>query len=484
MKLRSTALLALLFICVNAITAQKKQPNILFIAIDDMNDWTGFLGGHAQTITPNLDKLAAKGVNFSNAHTSAPGCSPSRNALLYGVQPFNSGLYPFYEHDIHEELMQKYTSLPRLLKENGYNTYGAGKIHHGNQNDSREWTNFYENKKNKKKFRPGEGYIKGKDGKYSFRPTVNPDEEHIDHQVASYGIEKLQEKHDKPFFLAVGIVKPHLPFDAPARFFDALPDNITAPEIPENDANDIPTVGRSLQKRGEYNHYKSKGVWNDVRKAYLACISWADYNIGRVLDALEKSEYADNTIVVLWSDHGYHLGEKMTFKKFTLWEEATRVPFIIYDGRTNSKQSPANYTDAVSLINVYKTIADYTGIDVPEYVDGESLVPVVNDSSKKLEDPTIIAWGRGNYSVRTKTHRYIRYFDGGEELYDHRNDPNEWTNLAKEAKFEAVKNELAAHLPKNEVPMVDEFVSPWSVEGADKAAFKKKNAGANPKKKK
>ena len=152
MKLKAFALSLLIFLGLNSLEAQQKRPNILFIAIDDMNDWTGFLGGHSETITPNMDKLALKGVNFTNAHTSAPGCSPSRNALLYGIQPFNSGLYPFYEHDIHEQLMQQYTSLPRLLKENGYNTYGAGKIHHGNLNDVREWTDYYENIKNKKKF--------------------------------------------------------------------------------------------------------------------------------------------------------------------------------------------------------------------------------------------------------------------------------------------------------------------------------------------
>jgi len=484
MKIKLNTFFLLIYFSASSLFAQDKQPNILFIAIDDMNDWTGFLDGHSQTISPNMDKLASVGVNFTNAHTSAPGCSPSRNALLYGVQPFNSGLYPFYEHDIHEQLMQKYTSLPRLLKENGYNTFGAGKIHHGNMRDTREWTDYYEAKPIKKRFREGEGYIKGGNGKYSFRPTLNPDEEHKDHQFASYGIEKLNEKHDKPFFLAVGIVKPHLPFDAPARFFDALPDDITPPEILDNDADDIPAVGKSLQKKGEYNHYKSKGVWNDVRKSYLACISWADYNIGRVLDALENSEYADNTIVILWSDHGYHLGEKQTFKKFTLWEESTRVPFIIYDTRTKEVQKGSNYSEPVSLINVYKTIADYTKINTPEYVDGESLVPIVKDQSVKLEDPTIITWGRGNYSVRTKDYRYIRYFDGGEELYNHLEDPNEWKNLANDEAYTSLKNELKSHLPKEEQATVTDYLSIWSVEGADKSKYRGKNNNTNQKKKK
>ena len=471
------SLLSLLFISiVGVLSAQEKQPNILFIAIDDMNDWTGFLGGHPEAITPNLDKIANQGINFTNAHISAPGCSPSRNSLLYGVEPFNSGLYPFYDHGIHKQLMEKYTSLPRLLKENGYLTYGAGKIHHGNLNDPREWNDFYENKKNHKKFREGEGYIKGNNGKYSFRPTINPDEEHVDHQVANYGIEKLQEKHNKPFFLAVGIVKPHLPFDAPARFFDQLPDDIQLENFKEDDENDIPKVGKSLMKRGEYNHYKSKNVWGDVRKAYLASISWADYNIGRVLKGLENSEYADNTIVIIWSDHGFHLGEKKTFKKFTLWEEATKVPFIMLDTRKSDQPKGRTYDEPVSTLNIYKTIAAYANIDVPAYVDGENMIPVMENQSVKLNNPVLTSWGRGNYAVRSKDFRYIRYFDGGEELYDHRVDPNEWNNLANDAASQSVKNELKAFLPQKEAPMVSDFVNDWSVEGADKADYRGPNA--------
>lgn len=468
-------LLFFLILTAHSFVSAQEKPNILFIAIDDMNDWTGFLGGHPEAITPNLDKIADLGINFTNAHTASPGCSPSRNALLYGIEPFNSGLYPFYEHDIHKQLMEKYTSLPRLLKENGYLTFGSGKIHHGTMNDPREWTDYYKPKQIQKTFVEGEGFIKGKNTKYSYRPTTNPDEEHKDHQFASYGVEKLKEKHDKPFFLAVGIVKPHLPFDAPARFFNQLPDNITIDNFKEDDLNDIPKVGRSLPKKGEYNYYLNNNAWDEVRKAYLACISWADYNIGRVLDALEKSEYADNTIVIIWSDHGFHLGEKMSFKKFTLWEEATRVPFIIYDSREKTSQKGKTYSEAVSLINIYKTITDYTGIETPAYVDGESLVPIIKDPTTKLSGPSITTWGRGNYAVRSENYRYIRYFDGGEELYDHNVDQSEWKNLANDPAYGHIKKELNSNLPKNEVDIVPDFISIWSVEGADKARLKNKN---------
>ncbi|WP_430814968.1 sulfatase [Carboxylicivirga sp. RSCT41] len=478
MKLLATiSLLMLITASVTAFNKERageKAPNILFIAIDDMNDWTGFLGGHPQAITPNMDKLAAKGVNFTNAHCSAPGCSPSRNALLYGVEPFNSGLYPFYEHAIHEQLMDRYMTLPRLLKENGYNTYGAGKIHHGNKGDEREWNDFFELQNTRKEFKKGAGYQVGNSKKNSFRPTVNADEEHVDHKVASYGIDVLKEEHDKPFFLAVGLVKPHLPFDCPERFFNALPEKIEAPAIWVDDLKDIPKEGNSFRRAGDDKRFKKDNAWEDVRRAYLACISWTDYNIGRLLNALEESPYADNTIVVLWSDHGFHLGEKMSFKKFTLWEEATRVPFIIYDGREMTHQGGQTYSEAVSLINIYRTLTELSGIEAPAYVDGESLVPVLKNTDQQLVKPTITSWGRGNYAVRTKEWRYIRYFDGTEELYNHKSDANEWYNLVNDSKYQKVKEDLSALLPIQDAETIQEYISPWSVYGVDKQKWKTK----------
>lgn len=461
------------FACKRTDSNDQEKPNILFIAIDDMNDWTGFLGGHPQTSTPNLDRLAKKGVNFTNAHCPAPGCSPSRNALLYGVEPYESGLYPFYNDTIHVQLMEKYISIPRLFKQNGYNTFGAGKIHHGSRGDDREWTEYFKEEPGKKQFKEGEGYIRGKDRKLSFRPTYHPDKEHVDHQVASFGVDVLRREHDRPFFLAVGIVKPHLPFDCPVRFFEALPDQIEAPAILESDLLDLPVEANSFRRAGDDRAFKRDSAWEDVRRAYLACISWSDYNIGRVLDELENSPYAENTIVVLWSDHGYHLGEKMSFRKFTLWEEATRVPFIIYDPRPAKEIKGSSCSQPVSLINIYRTLAEMTGIEVPEYVAGESLQPLLQDPQLPLKKPAITSWGRGNYSLRTQDWRYTRYFDGTEELYDHGADQNEWYNLADDPEFEEMKNELKNFLPVNEAGLLDEYIQNWSVVGADRTQIKK-----------
>ena len=471
MKFRTLIFFSTFFL--SSLSAQS-APNILFIAIDDMNDWTGFLGGHPQAQTPNMDSLAKEGVNFTNAHCSAPGCSPSRNALLYGIEPFNSGLYPFYEHEIHQDLHQKYTSLPRLLKENSYKTFGSGKIHHGPKGDSREWTDYYEPKNFKRLYAKGAGYQVGKSHKSSFRPTISPYEQHLDHQFVDYGIDILSQKHDKPFFLAVGIVKPHLPFNAPKTFFDTLPEVITPPEILNDDLKDVPKEAKDFLKTRDDRQFKKDKAWKDVRRAYLACISWADYNVGRLIKALEDSEYANNTIIVLWSDHGYHMGEKNTFRKFTLWEESTRVPFIIKDLRPNSNLMSANCTQAVSLINIYKTIADFANIETPKYVDGVSLIPQLQNVEEKILYPTISSWGRGNYSVRSDDWRYTRYHDGTEELYFHKTDPNEWKNLARNPEYKNQKIELKNHLPQTEQQVIEDYIAPWSLQGADKARLLKK----------
>ena len=439
------------------------HPNVLFIAIDDLNDWTGFLGGHPQARTPNMDRLALRGVNFRNAHTVAPGCSPSRNALLFGVQPFHSGLYPFYDTDkIDAEIIHRYTSLPELFKKHGYQTYASGKIHHGTawtyerEGGSREWTEH-----NARKiaslpplvYEPEAGYVQGTSRKMAFCPTSSPLEHHRDYVTAQFGVEILTRKHDLPFFLAVGFHKPHLPFIAPTRFFDIFKDGVEAPPVKADDLKDVSWAARRNVRLKDDLRYRQDNAWEDVRRAYLASIAWTDWNIGLVLDALDASPYKDSTIVVLWSDHGYHLGEKRSFRKFSLWEESTRVPFIIWDARGNAANG-RHSDEPVSLIDIYPTLAELAGVPKPAYVDGESLVPLLEDPVRRTASPAITTWGRGNYTVRTIDWRYIRYFDGSEELYRHTTDPQEWHNLAGDPSLQDLKRELAAWLPEQEAPLV------------------------------
>ncbi len=444
------------------------RPNILFIAIDDMNDWTGFLGGHPKANTPNMDKLAQKGVNFTNAHCPAPGCSPSRNALLFGVEPFNSGLYAFYDSTVFDEVCLDRPSLGEFLNQNGYNTYGSGKIHHARPRTEAEWTEYHEKKKGSAydgpRFDDDEGYIQGKKSKMRFSPSLYPEAEHPDYQFAQFGIDVLKRDHEKPFFLAVGLVKPHLPFVAPKRFFDLYPPDVDyAPRIKADDHADIPAVGRAMAKVGDDTKFKKDKAWNKVRRAYLACISWTDFNVGRLLDALANSPYADNTIVVLWSDHGYALGEKKHFRKFALWEETTKTPFIIWDTRDQRGIKGREVKGGVSLINIYRTLADLVGMEVPGIIDGFSLVPQLKDPDAPLAGPAICSWGRANYTVRARDWRYTRYYNGGEELYDHTKDPHEWTNLADNPEYAEMKKKLSLMLPKREAPLVTRGIQKWSI---------------------
>ncbi|MEN8128327.1 MAG: sulfatase, partial [Planctomycetota bacterium] len=473
------------------------KPNILFIAIDDMNDWVGFLGGHKQAKTPNMDRLAEKGVNFRNAHCPAPACSPCRNALLFGVQPFNSGLYPFYDNEkVDVEVIDKYTTLPQLFKESGYNTYGSGKIHHG-----REWTyhknggqlEWTENNQKTLDSLPNlvydkeAGYVLGKSRKMAFCPTKPPLDDHPDYATAKFGIDVLKREHDKPFFLGLGFVKPHLPFVCPREYFDLHAGPISPPAIKSDDLSDVPWPGRGNAQLKDDLRYRKDKAWEKVRRSYLACISWTDANVGRVLDELEKSPWKDNTIVVLWSDHGYHLGEKRSFRKFSLWEEATRVPFIIWDSRETLKTG-RKCDEPVSLIDIYSTLTEMAGLKAPDYLDGESLVPWLEEPDKQRKSPAITTWGRGNYTIRSKDWRYIRYFDGSEELYHSKEDVQEWNNLADDPKCAKKKEELRKSLPKKEAPLVYSGKALHNVVDADKPDLKgakKKwnsvNAKINPK---
>lgn len=451
------------------------QPNVLFIAIDDMNDWTGFLGGHPQAVTPNMDRLARRSVNFTNAHCIAPACSPCRLGLLYGAEPFHSGLYPFYDHQqIPDSVLGKYTSLPALFRQQGYQSFGAGKIFHGSVNLPGDWDEYHEKKQVNLTYAPELGYQQGDSTKMAFCPTTNPLKDHPDFQVTSYGVDVLSRKHERPFFLAVGIVKPHLAFVCPEQFFEMQAEQIEEPAIEPKDLTDVPWVGRSMVKLGDDHKFRKAEAWQRVRRSYLACISWADYNVGRLLDALDASPHARNTIVVLWSDHGYHQGEKRSFRKFSLWEESTRVPFLLMDTRQQNAPENRSSDEAVSLINIYRTLGDLCNLNVPKYVDGQSLAELLTQPDKSIDAPAITTWGRGNYTVRDDRYRYIRYFDGGEELYDHSNDPNEWKNLADDSAYATIKSQLSNQLPDKEAPLVKQGIALWNVIDADQPQKLKK----------
>ena len=467
-----TGLFLLVGVCSYAKAAD--QPNVLMICVDDLNDWVGFLGGHPQTKTPNMDTLAAKGINFTNAHCTAPGCSPSRNALLLGVEPYRSGLYPFYNlNHVDSESLSRFTPLPLLFRENGYQTVGLSKVWHNPDNkylQDEQWDEYrmYGTGKKDKSLIKEKGYHPEPFNKRTIAcPASNPLTDFGDYNAAVHAVHVLGREQQKPFFLAVGFILPHTSFIMPEANWDRFLDPISEPPIKANDLADIPQVGQSNAQIYVEIPVRRDKAWEDIRRGYLAAVNFTDDNVGRVLDALEKSPYASNTIIILWSDHGFHLGEKRSFSKFSLWEEATRTPFIIFDPRNDLGNGKA-CSEPIGLINVYRTLCELTGISAPDYVDGMSIAPWLKNPELPKEQPALITWGRGNYSLRLKDWRYNRYFDGSEELYYHRKDPYEWTNLANDPDYAPMMQNLAQKwLPKQEAPQVTSGRELYNVADAD-----------------
>ncbi len=429
------ACLAIFFLLGLAEAAEKQPYNVLFIPIDDMNHWVGHLGVHPQTKTPNIDRLAAAGVSFTKAYCAAPACNPSRIALMSGLRPSTSGCYD------NSQDWRPYISTDELLNANflksNYEVFGAGKIYHGSYGNTEQWTDFFKGSGGKIK-RHASAKNDGVDG-IKFSPLANEDEDMPDYHCVSYGIEQLQKKHNKPFFLAVGLVKPHMPFSVPKKWFDMFPlDSIQLPPHTDNDLSDVPPAGVKMAKpTGDHAQILASGRWKEAVQAYLATIAFADSQVGRLVDALEKSEYRDNTIICLWSDHGWSLGEKEHWRKFALWEEPTRTVFIWkVPGMT---PAGVRCEQPVDYMSIYPTLCSLTGVVKPAHVEGLDITPLLKDPTADWQIPALTTFHKNNHSFRNQTWRYIHYADGGEELYNHDIDPNEWKNLADDSKYADIK---------------------------------------------
>ena len=441
--LRYLCLFPLMFSTLNA--AEPKKPNVLFIAVDDLNDWVGFLDGNRQTITPNLDRLAARGVKFNRAYCAAPLCNPSRAALMTGVRPFTSGVYTNgndWRPVISEDL-----PLTTTFRKAGYYLAGAGKIYHESFSRRTEWDDYLAS--------PGKDPEPVGDtgvGGIKFAPLDCKDEDLREWKVVNYGIEQLQKKHDKPLFLTIGLFKPHMPWNVPRKYYDLHPlDKIVLPEAPPEDLSDIPPAGiKMANPGGDHKQILESGRWKEAVQAYLAAISFTDVQIGRLLDALDKSPERDNTIIVLWGDHGWHLGEKQHWRKFTLWEEATRAPLIFVAPGVTKPGTTSDRT--VDFMSIYPTLTDLAGIPTPKHIEGKSFRSLLANPQAEWSLPAITTFGFNNHAVRTEGWRYIRYANGDEELYDETADPKEWTNLANRPEHAEKKTQLAALLPTTNVP--------------------------------
>lgn len=440
-----------------ATTMAAETPNVLFIAVDDLRDWVGHLEGHPNAHTPNIDRLARRGVSFTRAYCAAPLCNPSRVSLLTGVAPSRSGVYGNGEK-MREKLPDAVT-LPQHFRASGYSARGSGKIFHGNDADS--WDDFFVAARGNPSASVKRDPNLPKRAWTPWGPLDGDDGDMYDVKTANWIISELKKPQEKPFFLAYGLTKPHLTWEVPQKYFDLHPlDGIQLPPVKEGDLDDVPAFGKRLAREvhtvsnardvsakpdGDHANVIANNQWLKAVQAYLATISFADAQIGRVLDALDRSEYADNTIIVLWGDHGWHLGEKEHWRKHALWDVSTRTPLIFVAPTGIAKDRLCQRP--VSLIDIYPTLVDLCGLPAREGLDGQSLVPLLENPALKWDRPAVMTYGLNNHAVQTERWRYIQYHDGGQELYDHDRDPNEWTNLAAIPEYASVIAKLAKSIP-------------------------------------
>ena len=454
-----------------------ERPNVLMIILDDLNDWVGCLEGHPHAHTPNIDRLAEEGMLFSNAHCAAPVCNASRVATLTGRRPGSTGIY---DNRVRwHEALPEVVTIPSYFKSQGYHVAGGGKVYHHMPGFNRpsDWHEYFDQQfdghyqaglhggLDVTNFRYPSGFpLNGlANVKAMQRPPRNPrefdwgplsklDAKTGDGKLTEWAVNFLKRKQERPFFLSVGIYRPHLPFYAPQKYFDLHPlESATLPALKQDDLLDLPKVGLDFaaQRREDFELVVRSGKHAELVRAYLASVSFADAMVGRLLDVLKKTGQQENTLVVLWSDHGWHFGEKQHLHKFTLWERATRIPFILsvpgMPRRGEICEQP------VGMLSLFPTLGELCHLPPVEGLDGQSFANLIKNPMGKRERPALISHGKGNHALRTDRWRYIRYADGGEELYDHRTDPNEWHNVAGQPEFLKIKEDLAWWFPVDDV---------------------------------
>lgn len=452
-----------------SIKAAIKQPNVLFISVDDLNDWIESLGGHPQAKTPNLARFAEQSVNFTHNYCASPSCNPSRTSLMTGIHCYNSGMYSNYQ--VWREVLPDAQTLPQYFSSNGYWAGGAGKIFHNNMPDPQSWDDYFPSKEmHMPRYfypKPGETVnmprFKDMYGDFDWSPIEIPDEQTGDYKSVDWIVQQLQKDHHDPFFLACGIYRPHVPWYVPQKYFDMFPlDTIQLPKVLENDLEDVSERARELASRaGNYHsHVVEAGEWKKAVQGYLASIAFADVMVGRLLDALESSSYAQNTVVVLWSDHGWQLGEKQHWRKFAMWENVLKSVLMIKvpkgcAGLPEGSKIGSRCNRITSLMDIYPTLIKLCGLPSKEGLDGRSLIPLLQNPEKKWDFPAISTYDFSEFSIRTENWRYTRYIDDSEELYDHRKDPEEWTNLALDPQYKNVIDRFSRYIPDNPAPLIE-----------------------------
>ncbi|MEM8734048.1 MAG: sulfatase [Planctomycetota bacterium] len=435
--------------------------NVLLLVADDLNSWlledaNRYAG---KVVAPNLQRFASSGINFARAYTAAPVCSPSRTALFSGVSPWRSGHYHNALQVMQSAALDKALSLAGCFRQAGYTTAGFGKITHG-WDQKQHWDTKRGHKRDPAP--PGAPLTPVGRGEQDWGPVHLAEADMNDTLNADAAIAQLEKQHDKPFFIAFGTFNPHMPWYVPQKYFDMFPmDEVTTPRLLQNDLDDVPPLGVAVTvgKSGFVDSVLNQGLHKEAVQAYLATTAYVDAQMGRVLDALDRSPHKDNTIVVFLSDHGFHLGEKHHWQKATLWEEAThcllmlRVPGVTQPGSVCQR--------FVSLQDIYPTLVALCDLDRPSNLDGRSLVPLLQDPNAQWDSTAITCLSdksrpEGGYvTIRNVVGRYIRYEQGQEEFYDASQDPHEWANQIDNPKYAA-----SIKILKSAVPSTLEMATP------------------------
>ncbi len=430
-----------------------ERPDVVFIIVDDLNDWVGCLGGHPDAKSPNIDALAASGMLFSHAYCNSPQCRPSRTSLMHGVYPFKTGTY-FNARGKGETKITTQT-MQQFFATRGYRVASGGKVHHGGPGNAGDSL-----LKRPRDPRPVVNNFNGLNPPNDGAALNVPDEEMGDYKVAQWAIGEWADVREKPLFMSVGFFRPHRPLHVPKRYFKLFPiDSINRPTEPDGDDwSDMPEFARRLARThahkplhgglSDHEYIVANEDWDATIQAYHASIAFVDRQIGRFLNALKKNPRGRETVVMLVSDHGWHLGEKKHWCKGAIWEQTTHVPFIV---RAPGVKPGTVCTQPVSLIDVFPSLVDLAGLASPSFLDGKSVKPQLQNPSLK-RSPVISSYGEGNTTIRTERWRYIRYEDGSEELYDHKVDPDEWTNQAGNPQHAILKQKLAAFIPTQQHP--------------------------------
>jgi arylsulfatase A-like enzyme len=440
-----------------AIRQARDRPNVVLIAIDDLNDWIGCMGGHPQAQTPNMDRLAKRGVLFTNAHCQSPVCNPSRASMMSGVYPETSGLYFLSPAPAESPVLMKQTFMPQRFQDEGYYVTGAGKLFHngGNQNETYipnyggRFGGFGPMPETKISSYPGHPLWDW--GAFPERDELMPD-----HQAATWAVDRLNEAYENPLWLGIGFFRPHVPQYAPQKWFDLYPlETLQLPKTFENDLKDVPEYGVNLTRLEHVSPTMEwvleNDEWKPLVQSYLACVSFADHQVGRVLDALDKRADADNTFIVLYTDHGFHLGEKNRFAKRSLWQDGAGTPLIIV-GPGVAKGAVCH--QPVQLLDIYPTLLELSGLKADPLHEGNSLKPLLENPTADWSHMARTSFGPGNVAIVSEGYRYIRYNDGSEELYDRQTDPHEWKNIEGNPKNKAVLEKYRAQLPQTFHPIL------------------------------